>query len=154
MGGFIFGYDTGQISGILEMKPFIERFGNGPPGQKAFSDVRSGLVVGLVSCTPPSFSVSSRFSILTAAQLSIGTLIGALIAAPIANKVGRKWSISGWCVILFVGIIIQCTAAVHKWYQVMMGRFVAGLSVGSLSLLVPLYQGETAPRQIRGSMVW
>lgn len=36
----------------------------------------------------------------------------------------------------------------------MMGRFVAGLSVGSLSLLVPLYQGETAPRQIRGSMVW
>ena len=27
MGGFIFGYDTGQISGFLEMKVFLERFG-------------------------------------------------------------------------------------------------------------------------------
>ncbi|KAI5290649.1 hexose transporter hxt1, partial [Ascosphaera acerosa] len=35
----------------------------------------------------------------------------------------------------------------------MIGRLITGLGVGSLSLLVPLFQGETAPRHIRGAMV-
>jgi SP family sugar:H+ symporter-like MFS transporter len=31
-------------------------------------------------------------------------------------------------------------SSTDKWYQIMMGRFVAGLGVGALSLLVPMYQ--------------
>jgi hypothetical protein len=54
MGGFIFGYDTGQISGFLGMRDFQERFGqrnsNGDGGFH-FSNVRSGLIVALV-CAP------------------------------------------------------------------------------------------------------
>lgn len=50
MGGFLFGYDTGQISGFLEMENFLERYGEqGPDGTYKFSNVRSGLIVGLVS---------------------------------------------------------------------------------------------------------
>lgn len=32
-------------------------------------------------------------------------------------------------------------------------RFVAGLGVGALSALVPLYNGEAAPKKIRGAML-
>ena len=35
----------------------------------------------------------------------------------------------------------------------MMGRWVGGLGVGALSLLVPMYQAETAPRYIRGALI-
>lgn len=133
MGGFVFGYDTGQISGFLEMDNFLQRFGQlGDDGQYHFSNVRSGLIVGL---------------------LSIGTLMGALVAAPIADRTGRKWSISGWCVILCAGITVQITSPNGKWYQVAIGRWVAGLGVGALSLLVPMYQAESGPRHIRGSLI-
>jgi SP family sugar:H+ symporter-like MFS transporter len=45
IGGFMFGYESGQISGFLAMPDFIERFGeNGE-----FSDVRQGTIVGLLA---------------------------------------------------------------------------------------------------------
>jgi SP family sugar:H+ symporter-like MFS transporter len=50
MGGFVFGYDTGQISGFLEMPNFLQRFGQlQSDGTYHFSNVRSGLIVALVS---------------------------------------------------------------------------------------------------------
>lgn len=79
-------------------------------------------------------------------------MIGSLIAAPIADRIGRKLSISLWSVIHIVGIIVQI-ATDSKWYQVALGRWVAGLGVGALSTLVPMYQSESAPRQVRGAMV-
>ena len=62
MGGFVFGYDTGQISGILEMKDFLQRFGElQSDGTYSFSNVRSGLIVGMVRI-PTLFQLVSRNS--------------------------------------------------------------------------------------------
>jgi SP family sugar:H+ symporter-like MFS transporter len=45
IGGFIFGYESGQISGFLAMSDFLDRFGeNGE-----FSAVRQGTIVGLLA---------------------------------------------------------------------------------------------------------
>uniref|UniRef100_A0A093VSC6 High-affinity fructose transporter ght6 n=1 Tax=Talaromyces marneffei PM1 TaxID=1077442 RepID=A0A093VSC6_TALMA len=132
MGGFIFGYDTGQISGFLQMEDFLYSFGEWNGEKYEFSDVRSGLITGL---------------------LSIGTLIGALVGAPIADRIGRKWSISFWCIILCVGVTVQISSSQGKWYQVAVGRLIAGLGVGALSLIVPMYQGESGPRHIRGALI-
>lgn len=48
IGGLIFGYDTGQISGFLEMKNYRQRYGQLKNGTYTFSNVRSGLIVSLV----------------------------------------------------------------------------------------------------------
>lgn len=133
MGGLLFGYDTGQISGFQEMSNYLERYGElDEHGKYVFSTVRSGLIVSL---------------------LSVGTLIGALLGAPLADRLGRKWSITIWCLILNVGLIVQISSPAGKWYQMVVGRWVTGLGVGGCSLLVPMYQGESAPRQIRGAMI-
>jgi hypothetical protein len=48
IGGMIFGYDTGQISGFLEMPNFLENFADPGPNGPAFSNWKSGLIVALV----------------------------------------------------------------------------------------------------------
>ncbi|KAH8194708.1 hypothetical protein TruAng_011120 [Truncatella angustata] len=114
------------------MPDFLRRFGElQADGSYGFSNVRSGLIVGL---------------------LSIGTLLGALVAAPISDRIGRRWSIIIWCFVVSIGFVIQ-VAAVNAWEQIMVGRLVAGFGVGALSLLVPMYQAETAPPWIRGALV-
>ncbi|KAH1681737.1 hypothetical protein KXX46_005403 [Aspergillus fumigatus] len=132
MGGLLFGYDTGQISGFQEMSNYLHRYGEYSNGKYHFSHVRSGLIVAL---------------------LSVGTLIGALVGAPVADRLGRKWSITLWSMVLIVGIIVQMTAPAGHWWQMVVGRWVTGLGVGGCSLLVPMYQGESAPRHVRGAMI-
>jgi SP family sugar:H+ symporter-like MFS transporter len=78
--------------------------------------------------------------------------MGAIVAAPISDKFGRKWTIVFWNIIFCVGVIVQITTTT-VWYQVSLGRWVAGLGVGGLSVLTPMYQSETAPRYIRGALV-
>ncbi|KAF2442704.1 hypothetical protein P171DRAFT_474104 [Karstenula rhodostoma CBS 690.94] len=65
--GFVFGYDTGQISGFLAMPDFVRRFGqrhiNGETPEYYFSNARSGLIInsiryvlGTISKAQPSSS--------------------------------------------------------------------------------------------------
>lgn len=52
----IFGYDTGQISGFLEMDDFKQRFADTTDpetGDLAFTNGRSGTIVALVSTSHP-----------------------------------------------------------------------------------------------------
>ncbi|KAF5375856.1 hypothetical protein D9615_008196 [Tricholomella constricta] len=134
MGGFIFGYDTGQISDILLMTDFKLRFATCTvPGQIdtcEFTVVRAGLIVSL---------------------LSIGTLVGALCGAPTADYLGRRYAMVVECALFIIGVIIQTTATT-VWQQFAVGRWVSGLAVGALSAAVPMYQAETAPARIRGTL--
>lgn len=92
---------------------------------------------------------------LIVAMLSIGTLIGALIAGPLANNrtIGRKYSIIIWCVVFCIGNILQIASRYPLWWLMMLGRIVAGFAIGGLSVMVPTYQGECAPTHVRGAIV-
>ncbi|RMX91297.1 hypothetical protein D0867_15022, partial [Hortaea werneckii] len=57
------------------------------------------------------------------------------------------------CVVFTAGVIVQaCTEVGNKDY-VLAGRFVTGLGVGAFSMLVPLYNAELAPPEVRGALV-
>lgn len=131
IGGFLFGYDTGQISGMLIFYDFRVRFGQGTPENPYLQTEISSIVVSL---------------------MSIGSLIGALSGAYTSDWWGRRRSLSFGVAVFIIGNIIQITA-MNTWVHMMMGRFVAGIGVGNLSVGVPMYQSECLPRQIRGPIV-
>merc|ERR1712149_110961 len=134
IGGFLFGYDTGQISGMLLFRDFNLRFGQLNPGEEGYPDLNPEIESILVSL------------------MSIGSLLGALSGAYTADWWGRRWSMTFGVGLFIVGNIIQITA-MQSWVHMMMGRFVAGLGVGNLSVGVPMFQSECLPREIRGAVV-
>jgi MFS family permease len=54
--------------------------------------------------------------------------------------------------IFTVGVAIQ-TGTKNSVAQISIGRFIAGLGVGAMSAIVPLYNGESAPKAIRGTLL-
>ncbi|XXH03096.1 hypothetical protein Hte_009486 [Hypoxylon texense] len=132
-GGLLFGYDTGTINGILAMKSFKSQFNTGYRDDD-----------GSLNLSP------SQISIIVAI-LSAGTVAGALIAAPAGDWIGRRISIIASICVFCFGVIFQvCADAIP---MLLAGRFFAGVGVGSVSVLVPLYQSEMAPKWIRGTLV-
>jgi len=132
-GGFVFGFDTGTISGFVNMSDFIDRFGqtNGE-GVRYLSDVRVGLMVSI---------------------FNIGCAVGAVGLSKVGDMKGRRIGIVLATIVYIVGVIIQI-ASQRAWYQYFIGRIFTGLAVGSLSVLCPLFISETSPKAIRGTLVY
>jgi MFS transporter, SP family, sugar:H+ symporter len=83
--------------------------------------------------------------------LSAGTFFGALGAAPFGDLMGRRLGLIASCIVFIVGVVMQTAATAIPLFVA--GRFFAGLGVGLVSALIPLYQSETAPKWIRGVIV-
>ncbi|KAL0081492.1 general substrate transporter [Phycomyces blakesleeanus] len=122
LGGVLFGYDQGVISGVQEMETFKDRF--------PMSPTENGFVVSI---------------------LELGCWVGAWLVGYFADRISRKYSIVLFSAVFLVGSSLQ--GAAQNLSYLLSGRFVTGLAVGGLSMLVPLYQSEIAPPEIRGSLV-
>jgi len=119
LGGLLFGYDTGVISGaILFIK---DDFGLSPFMQ--------GAVV---------------------AALLLGAMVGAAVAGPLSDRIGRRRLIIVAAVTFTLGAL--GAAAAPNAGTLVAARVVLGLAVGSAALVVPLYLSEIAPTHIRGAI--
>jgi SP family sugar:H+ symporter-like MFS transporter len=135
-GGILFGYDTGTISGLQQMPNWLETFGHPVPVSTTF---------------PDGYGISSSQRSLVVSILSAGTFFGALFGAPFADILGRKWGLIASCFVFSVGVAMQTAATKLPLFVV--GRVGAGLGVGLVSTLVPMYQSECSPKSIRGAVV-
>ncbi|CAI5756326.1 unnamed protein product [Candida verbasci] len=131
-GGFVFGFDTGTISGFINMTDFSRRFGQQhDDGTYYFSNARTGCLVGLFNA---------------------GCALGALFLSKMGDIYGRRIGIMSTMILYIVGIIVQI-AAQYAWYQIMIGRILTGIAVGCLSVLCPLFISEVSPKHLRGTLV-
>ncbi len=80
-----------------------------------------------------------------------GSLFGALSSSFLADRLSRKVAIQIAAVIWCVGAIFQ--AAANGIPLLCVGRVVGGFAIGICSAVVPVYQSEIAPKEIRGRVV-
>jgi MFS family permease len=74
--------------------------------------------------------------------------IGAMFAGPSGDILGRRVTIMIGAFIFCIGGTVQTSA--QNIPALYMGRFFAGLGVGFLTMMIPLYQSELAHPEIRG----
>lgn len=101
--------------------------------------------------TTPGRYLSTNDTSLVVSILSAGTFVGALLGAPLADFFGRRWGLQASLLIFYLGVILQLVSTALPLFIV--GRVIAGLGVGIISTIVPMYQSEVAPRWIRGAVV-
>ncbi|EEU37442.1 uncharacterized protein NECHADRAFT_86278 [Fusarium vanettenii 77-13-4] len=119
----LFGYDQGVMGGLVSLESFIQRFNSPSPGLLGFM----------------------------VASYDVGCLLGAVFAFLRGDKLGRRWSIIYSCIIVLIGATLQTAA--YSRAQYIVGRIVAGVGVGCISVTVPIYASECASASSRGKLV-
>ena len=125
LGGFLFGFDSGVISGA----------------EKAIQD---------------EFALTPFWHGLIISGALIGTVIGVFTAGRPSDRWGRKptlWLMGTLFLISAVGCAF--TPFDRTWGPHLLGwfRFIGGLAIGGVSVVVPLYLVEVSPGKYRGRLV-
>lgn len=84
------------------------------------------------------------------AILEIGAFISSLGVGRIGDILGRRRTILLGSIVFFIGGALQTFS--NGMPMMMLGRIVAGLGVGALSTIVPVYQSEISPPHNRGKL--
>ncbi|PWN47567.1 sugar transporter [Violaceomyces palustris] len=125
LGIFLFGWETGVAGGVVSQTGFL----------KAFDVVNQ----------------KTHVSQVVVAILQAGAFFGAIIAAPISNRFGRKWTLSGFNAIILIGTVLQVLPGVGGNIGLIYGgRVVAGFGIGGITSIASGYVSECSPKNARG----
>lgn len=122
LGVFLFGYDQGVMSGIITGSYFKDYFNQ-----------------------PTRAEIGTMVAIL-----EIGALIASLSVGKMGDILGRRRTILYGSLVFVVGGAFQAFATGMP--MMLLGRIIAGLGVGALSTIVPVYQSEISPPHNRGKL--
>lgn len=87
------------------------------------------------------------------AILELGAWIGTLMSGFIAETLSRKYGVLVAVTVFVIGVVVQATAQTGGHNAILGGRFVTGMGVGALAAIVPIYNSEVAPPEVRGALV-
>ncbi|KIX96426.1 uncharacterized protein Z520_07692 [Fonsecaea multimorphosa CBS 102226] len=79
-----------------------------------------------------------------------GGFLACFLSLPFAEMLGRKRSLILSALLFAIGASIQLVPNIGSFY---FGRFIAGVGVGPLTVVGPLYLSEVSPAPIRGRCV-
>jgi sugar porter (SP) family MFS transporter len=110
-----------------------------------------GVISGALPLLQADLDLSTLESEIVTSWVTLGALVGALIAGATADRIGRRYTAVVAGVLFAAGALVQAVAPDAGWLT--LGRVVTGLGVGFASVVAPLYAAEMAPKWIRGRFV-
>ncbi|KAI4275892.1 MAG: hypothetical protein LQ337_002857 [Flavoplaca oasis] len=113
----LFGLDISSISAIIATDQYVNYF-NDP----------HGVVQGAIG-----------------SALAAGSIVGALFAGPLSDKIGRRDANSSACLWWLAGTAIQ--VACNGYGMLIAGRILNGICVGITSSQVPVFLAEIARKK-------
>ncbi|KAL1606006.1 hypothetical protein SLS59_003130 [Nothophoma quercina] len=119
LGGVLYGYNQGMFSGILAMPSF---------GKQTDGYIDNPTQKGWLT-----------------AILELGAWFGAVMSGFLAEVMSRKYGILIATGVFSLGVIVQITAIAGGHNEILAGRFITGIGVGTLSCIVPI--------EVRGALV-
>ncbi|KAF7541896.1 hypothetical protein G7054_g225 [Neopestalotiopsis clavispora] len=130
VGSCLFGFDTGVAGGVVALKSFKTEF-------------------NLASSTAVYAEASSNIIAL----LNAGAFFGTFIPPMLNTYLGRKKLLAIAGAFFLVGGVLQVAASGPTLALIYAGRIVAGLGVGMISNVAPVFVAEAAPKHLRGIMM-
>jgi SP family arabinose:H+ symporter-like MFS transporter len=109
------------------------------------------VIAGAIAALTTLYHLSPQNKGLTVAIGLVGTVIGALGAGHVGQKLGSRETLR-LTAVLYVVSAVGCGLA-WNWDSFMVFRFIGGLGIGASSVLGPVYIAELAPAKWRGRMV-
>src|SRR5580692_1759766 len=109
------------------------------------------VIAGAIDALVRLYGLSPQNKGLTVAIGLVGTVIGALGAGAVGQRLGGRETLRITAV-LYVVSAVGCGLA-WDWPSFMVFRFIGGLGIGASSVLGPVYIAELAPAKWRGRLV-
>ncbi|MGD0294417.1 MAG: sugar porter family MFS transporter [Terracidiphilus sp.] len=109
------------------------------------------VISGAIDALVRLYTLSPQGKGWTVAIALIGTVVGALGAGQVGQKIGGRETLRITAVLYVVSAIGSGLA--WNWPVLMVFRFVGGLGIGASSVLGPVYIAELAPARWRGRLV-
>ncbi|GKZ18840.1 hypothetical protein AbraIFM66951_009544 [Aspergillus brasiliensis] len=120
LGSFLFGYDSGVISSVIDQDSFKYRFHNP-------SDAATGGIV---------------------ASYNGGAILGSVFVSYLSDPWGRRPVLFTGGLLASLGAALQAGAV--NVAMLIAGRLIAGLAIGLMSAIIPVYCSELSPPHTRG----
>jgi len=109
-----------------------------------------GVIAGILVLLAKDWHLSPFGKGAVTASLSVGAMLGAAFAGRLADRIGRRRTITIAAVIVILGTL-GCVASSGVTAMVI-ARGVLGIGIGCSSATVPTYLSELAPSRLRGAM--
>ncbi|KAI5478080.1 putative Hexose transport-related protein [Pseudohyphozyma bogoriensis] len=125
--GALHGYNSANISGILAMTDFKESFHLDGYSTDALANIKGWATSVIV----------------------LGGVVGALLSAPLNDRLGRRLTLFITGVIYLVGCVVQI-ATTSSINQVIVARAIEGFGAGLATVTGTMFVAEIAPKAVRG----
>jgi len=110
-----------------------------------------GVISGALRGIEADFDLKTTMIEVVTSFVTLGALVGALVAGAMADRFGRRPAV------LFAGVLFIAGALIEAFAPgsavLVVGRLTVGFAVGVASVAAPLYAAEMAPTRLRGTFV-